>query len=118
MIKIPSGANIFPQSPILGVRSSYNDGVNWQTDKYMLSSGGTDPVKVSIGNSITVNDAGSTTLNINEVDPEIKQKFAAIKVGDIVKGNPAPEKPAPNPIQDGTTVTAVNPPVGTRLNTP
>ena len=112
MIKIPSGANIFPQSPILGVRSSYNDGVNWQTDKYMLSSGGTDPVKVSIGNSITVNDAGSTTLNINEVDPEIKQKFAAIKVGDIVKGNPAPEKPAPNPIQDGTTVTAVNPPSG------
>ena len=41
--KIPSGANIFPQSPLKDVRSSYGDGVNWQNDKYILSSGGTAP---------------------------------------------------------------------------
>jgi hypothetical protein len=110
--KIPSGANVFAQSPLKAVPSSYGNG-EWQNDKYMLSSGGTDPIKVSIGNSITVNPAGSTTLNVNEVDPEIKEKIAAIKVGDIVIGRPAPN--VTNPIQDGTTVMAVKPPSGNPL---
>ena len=47
-IKIPSGANIFAQSPLKAVPSSYGDG-KWQNDKYMLSSGGTEPIKASIG---------------------------------------------------------------------
>jgi hypothetical protein len=110
--KIPSGANVFAQSPLKAVPSSYGNG-QWQNDKYMLSSGGTQPIKVSIGNSITVNPAGSKTLNINEVDPEVREKFAAIEVGDIVIGRPAPN--VTNPIQDGTTVTAVPPPSGNPL---
>jgi hypothetical protein len=52
-------------------------------------------------------------LNVNEVDPEIREKFAAIEVGDVVIGRPAPS--VTNPIQDGTTVTAVNPPSGNPL---
>jgi hypothetical protein len=47
-IKIPSGANIFAQSPIKGVPSSYGNG-HWQNDKYMLSSGGTAPISATIG---------------------------------------------------------------------
>ena len=41
--KIPSGANIFAQSPLKAVPSSYGNG-QWQNDKYMLSSGGTQPI--------------------------------------------------------------------------
>jgi hypothetical protein len=51
MAKIPSGANLFPQSPLLDVRSSYADGVTWTQNQYMLSSGGTEPVFVNIGSA-------------------------------------------------------------------
>ncbi len=47
-IKIPSGANIFPNSPLLGTLWAYNDGVHWQLNKYMLSSGGTAPISATI----------------------------------------------------------------------
>jgi hypothetical protein len=47
-IKIPSGANIFAQSPLKAVPSSYGNG-QWQNDKYMLSSGGTGPISATIG---------------------------------------------------------------------
>ena len=47
-IKIPSGANVFAQSPIKAVPSSYGDG-EWQNNKYMLSSGGTQPISATIG---------------------------------------------------------------------
>jgi hypothetical protein len=105
-IKIPSGANVFAQSPLKAVPSSYGDGINWQNDKYMLSSGGTDPIKASIGNSITVNPAGSTTLNLNKSDQQAKMAF--IKPKDIVTGVPDIHKTGPNPIQVGTTVISVD----------
>jgi hypothetical protein len=104
-IKIPSGANVFAQSPLKAVPSSYG-GIDWQTDKYMLSSGGTDPIKASIGNSITVNPAGSRTLNLNKSDQQAKMDF--IKPKDIVKGLPDSHKTGPNPIQEGTTVISVD----------
>ena len=47
-IKIPSGANIFAQSPIRNVVSSYIT-PEWQTNKFMLSSGGTQPRAATIG---------------------------------------------------------------------
>ncbi len=47
-IKIPSGANIFAQSPLKAVPSSYGNG-EWQNDKYMLSSGGARPISATIG---------------------------------------------------------------------
>jgi len=40
-IKIPSGANVFAQSPIRNVVTSYVNPLEWQTNKYVLSSGGT-----------------------------------------------------------------------------
>lgn len=107
MLKIPSGANLFPQSPLLNVRSSYYDDKNWDTQRYMLSSAGTDPVEVVIGNSIDVNKKGSKVLNLNKSD--IQSKFGFIKPGDMVRGNPDIHKAGPNPIKEGTTVVSVNP---------
>ncbi len=111
MIKIPSGANIFPQSPILDVRSSYSDGVSWQLNKYMLSSGGTDPVFVTIGwAGGTPDQSGSTTLHINLIESD---KIAFIKPGYLVTGVPPDSPPTPNPIKAGTTVTGVDIKAGT-----
>ena len=39
-LKLPSGANVFAQSPLKATPSSYGDG-QCQNDKYLLSSGGT-----------------------------------------------------------------------------
>jgi hypothetical protein len=100
-IKIPSGANIFAQSPLKATPSSYGDD-QWQNGKYMLSSGGTAPIKVNIGNSSIVNLAGKVTLNLNNLEPQAKMNF--IKPGYIVTGFPGRDKTGPNPIQVGTTV--------------
>jgi hypothetical protein len=100
-IKIPSGANIFAQSPLKATPSGYGNN-QWQNDKYMLSSGGTAPIKVNIGNSIKINLARSFTLNLNNLEPQAKMDF--IKPGYIVSGLPARDKPGPNPIQVGTRV--------------
>lgn len=103
-IKIPSGANIFPQSPLLGVTSSYTDGT-WQGNKYLLSSGGTGALFAGIGWAGTVsNPAGSTTLNLNKLDA--KEKIDFVEAGQIVAGRPATG--IKNPIAEGTKVVSVD----------
>ncbi|MBV8485224.1 MAG: hypothetical protein JO077_20455 [Verrucomicrobia bacterium] len=100
--KIPGGANIFAESPLKGVLSSYNDGINWQTNKYMLSSGGTVPVSATIGWAGGKPDLPpSTTLHVL-LDTD---KLAFIHKGYLVTGNPPGNPPTQaNPIQPGTTV--------------
>jgi hypothetical protein len=107
-MKIPSGANVFAQSPIKGVPSSYGDGT-WETDKYMLSSGGTAPIQTAIGWSGTVNNQpGSTVINLDSINTQAK--FAFIQPGYAVEGlPPAGNKGIRNPIQPGTTVVKVHP---------
>jgi hypothetical protein len=109
-IKIPSGANIFAQSPIKGVPSSYGNG-QWQNDKYMLSSGGTLPISATIGWAGGTPDlAGSTILHLN---PAERDKIDFLQGGYLVQGRPPEEPPQTNPIQDGTTVTGVDKTAGT-----
>jgi hypothetical protein len=104
-IKIPSGANIFAQSPIKAVPSSYGDG-QWQNDKYMLSSGGTAPISATIGwAGGTPDSAGSTILHLNLAE---HRKIAFLEKKYLVEGRPPVSPPLPNPIQDGTTVTHVD----------
>jgi len=121
-IKIPSGANIFAQSPLKAVPTSYGNG-QWQNDKYMLSSGGSAPIKTTIGwAGGTPDQRGSTILHL-AVDE--LPKIAFLAQGYHVIGVPPecaqacmPEcaqtcpRP-PNPIQDGTTVTDVDKAAGT-----
>ncbi len=111
-IKIPSGANIFASSPLKATPSSYGNGT-WQNDKYMLSSGGTAPIKVAIGwAGGTPDQKGSFTLHLNLAEPPAKIAF--LQKGYLVQGLPPNTKPpTPNPIQAGTTVMDVNQPKGT-----
>jgi hypothetical protein len=109
-IKIPSGANIFAQSPLKAVPSSYGNGT-WQNDKYMLSSGGTGPISATIGwAGGTPDQPGSSILHLNLAEPD---KIAFLHKGYNVVGVPPDKPPLPNPIQDGTTVTAVDQTKGT-----
>jgi hypothetical protein len=110
-IKIPSGANVFAQSPIKATPSSYGDG-QWQNDKYMLSSGGTKPISATIGwAGGTPDQSGSTILHVNKAaEPD---KFAFIEKGYLVKGVPPDQPPTPNPIQSGTTVVSIDATNGT-----
>jgi hypothetical protein len=109
-IKIPSGANIFAQSPIKAVPSSYGNG-QWQNDKYMLSSGGTAPISATIGWAGGTPDLPpSTILHLNLAEPD---KIAFLRNGYLVQGRPPENPPTPNPIQDGTTVTDVDKTAGT-----
>ena len=92
--KIPSGANVFAQSPLKAVPSSYGNG-QWQNDKYMLSSGGTQPIKAAIGwAGGTPDPPGQDILHLNILDPNEREKIAFLQVGYLVKGPPA--GPAPN----------------------
>ena len=89
-IKIPSGANIFPQSPIKNVHSSYGN-AQWQNDKYMLSSGGTGPIEATIGwAGGTPDERGSTTLHLTCAEPN---KIDFIAKGYLVKGVPPGNPP-------------------------
>jgi hypothetical protein len=109
-IKIPSGANIFAQSPLKAVPSSYGNG-EWQNDKYMLSSGGIAPISATIGwAGGTPDQPGSTTLHLNLAEPH---KIAFVAKGYLVVGRPPESPKLPNPIQDGTTVTDVDKTAGT-----
>jgi hypothetical protein len=109
-LKIPSGANVFAQSPLKAVPSSYGNG-QWQTDKYMLSSGGTQPIKAGIGwAGGTPDSKGSTILHLSLAEPA---KIAFLQKGYLVKGLPPDKPPTPNPIQPGTTVTDLNRTAGT-----
>ena len=96
-IKIPSGANIFAQSPLKAVPSSYGNG-QWQNDKYMLSSGGTEPIAATIGwAGGTPDQQGSTTLHLNLAEPH---KIAFLAKGYLVIGpsrrRPLPRYPIPS----------------------
>jgi len=97
-IKIPAGQNIFAQSPIADVRSSYNN------NTYMLSSGGDTktPIFVNIGGEGTASSGTTLTLSRNADINTIN----FIKPGYIVVGHPPGNNP--NPIQDGTKVVSVN----------
>ncbi len=111
-IKIPSGANIFAQSPLKAVPTSYGNG-EWQNDKYMLSSGGAGPIEATIGwAGGTPDKRGSEILHLNHVaEPH---KFDFIAKDYLVIG--VPPNPPPrilNPIQDGTTVLGVDKSAGT-----
>jgi hypothetical protein len=109
-IKIPSGANIFAQSPIKAVPSGYGNG-QWQNDKYMLSSGGTKPTSATIGwAGGTPDPKGSRTLHLSRAEPD---KIAFIESSYLVKGVPPVTPKLPNPIQDGTTVLSVDKTKGT-----
>lgn len=98
-IKIPSGANIFAQSPIKAVRSSYSDGVHWKYDRYMLSSGGTEPISMAMGAAINSESSG-TTLSLNPSEDPEKFKF-------IAKDFSITTDLKPNPLQKDTTITEV-----------
>ncbi len=98
-IKIPSGANVFAQSPIKNVQSSYKDGINWQNDKYMLSSGGTEAISFAIGAAGDRDSKGKTLELANDGD---KQKFTFLKPGFLVTTDKKP-----NPLQEGTRVVEV-----------
>ena len=103
-IKIPSGANIFAQSPLRNVDSSYKDG-QWQNDKFMLSSGGAKPKAATIGwAGGTPDQPGQNILHLNILDPKEREKIAFLEEGYLVKGNPGGNPPRPNPIQPGTTL--------------
>lgn len=108
-IKIPSGANIFAQSPLKATPSSYGDGT-WQKDKYMLTSGGAEPISTTIGWSGTKSaQVGDKILTLDFNDKEAADKMAFIKKGYAVEGRP-PEPNGvadPNPIANGTTVDEV-----------
>jgi hypothetical protein len=105
-IKIPSGANVFAESPLRNTRSSYDN------EKYMLSSGGTGPISVTIGWAGGKPDLPpSTTLHLLLAE---KDKIAFVQKGYGVNGNPPGNPPTqPNPIQPGTTVTGVDTAAGT-----
>ncbi len=98
-LKIPSGANIFAQSPLRDVHSSYKDGVNFEHDRYMLSSGGSEAISVPIG-AVGGEIAGASTIAL---DPgENERKFAFLKKDLLVSTNEG------GVIKPGTTITAVN----------
>ncbi|MFO1460687.1 MAG: hypothetical protein U1G08_14940 [Verrucomicrobiota bacterium] len=96
-IKIPAGQNLFAQSPLAGALSSY-DVLN---NHFMLSSGGTAPIRVNVGGQ---GDASSgTVLTLSPLGPV--SNVLAIQPGDAVIGYaPAGQ---PNPIPPKTFVTAI-----------
>ncbi|MBX3734199.1 MAG: hypothetical protein KF791_16610 [Verrucomicrobiae bacterium] len=96
-VKIPAGQNIFAQSPLAGALSSY-DVLN---NHFMLSSGGTAPIRVNIGGQGTVATGNVLTLSPNEDVSKVLQ----IQPGFAVIGHPPAGQQ--NPIQPGTTVTQV-----------
>jgi hypothetical protein len=107
-IKIPGGANIYAQSPIIGVASSYVT-PDWQTNKYMLSSGGTEAIFAAIGwAGGTPDKVGSDIVHLTLNEPD---KIAFLQNGDIVTSSPNKDKI--DPIQTGTTVTHVDEMAGT-----
>src|SRR5262249_26995273 len=101
-LKIPSGANVFAQSPLKDVRSSYGTG-DFRNAKYMLSSGGTKPVSVPIGWAGNITDpAGSFIVHLNLVE---RDRFPLLDKDNIVRGITTP--PLPSPVQDGTTLVEI-----------
>jgi hypothetical protein len=97
-IKVPSGANIFPQSPMkgLGARSSYDN------EKYLLSSGGTGKISVTMG--AEGDQSGLENNQIRLTKNGDQSPLAFIQIGYLATGNTA----GTNPIPSDTTVTAID----------
>ena len=96
--KIPAGQNIFAQSPLADVRSSY------QNNAYMLSSGGdiNTPIFVNIGGQ--GNPSSGTTLPLSSSEPA--SKFDFVQPGFSIVGRPPTGQP--NPIQPDTKVVSID----------
>lgn len=107
-IKIPSGANVFAQSPLKAVPSSYIKGGDWASNTYMLSSGGTNAIFVGIAGGATVTQPPQDVIYLSETEPADKFQFLSDaiknKVVLTVVGRPPGNPPAPNPIAKDTTV--------------
>jgi hypothetical protein len=97
-LKIPAGQNIFAQSPLAGVLSSY-DVTN---SHFMLSSGGPGPIRINIGGQ--GNASSGTTLTLSPNEDINKVKF--LQPGFTVVGYP--QKGNKNPIQPGTKIVKVH----------
>jgi hypothetical protein len=98
-IKIPSGANIFPQSPRNingGDRSSYD------TLKYLLSSGGTEKISETIAAEGDQSGLAPNQVRLSQNEPP--SKIAFVQVGQVATANTVNT----NPIPAGTSVTAVD----------
>jgi hypothetical protein len=106
-VKIPSGASLFPQSPLLNVRSNYADGTDWKAERYMLSSGGNDPVVVNIGAEGGQASNRSKDLVLSGGTPAEKFTFLknimAAKLEPVIEAH-SPNKDA-NPFPKDTKVT-------------
>ncbi|MBL9172702.1 MAG: hypothetical protein JNL10_04135 [Verrucomicrobiales bacterium] len=96
-IKIPAGQNVFAQSPLAGALSSY-DVLN---NHFMLSSGGTAPIRVNIGGQGTASTGNVLTLS--PLGPV--SNVLALQPGDTVIGYAPPGQS--NPIQPGTILTDI-----------
>lgn len=105
-IKIPSGANIFAQSPLKKTPSSYIKGGDWATNIYMLSSGGTNATFVGIAGSAKVSEPPSKVIYLADSEPIEKIQF--LKKDMIVQGNPPDKPPTPNPIDKDTLIDSVD----------
>jgi hypothetical protein len=109
-IKIPSGANVFAESPLLNKPGSYGNS-DWRNDKFMLSSGGTEPVRAT-GNWSGVPPAdqpGSVTLHLlpPASSQDAKDILDFIHPGYLVTGNPNAGET--DPIKSGgTTVVSID----------
>ena len=97
-IKIPSGANIFPQSPGKGTgdRSSYDN------EKYMLSSGGTEKIAETIAAEGDQSHLANNQVRLSQNEPQ--SKIAFVQMGYVATANTTGK----NPIPPGTTVKAVD----------
>jgi hypothetical protein len=93
-LKIPAGQNIFAQSPLAGALSSYDVTNN----HFMLSSGGTDPIRVNIGGVGTASSGDLLYLSPNEDVNKVQQ----LRPGFTVQGYPPQGQH--NPIQPGTKI--------------
>ncbi len=98
-IKIPSGANIFPQSPRNingGDRSSYD------SLKYLLSSGGTEKISETIAAEGDQSGLAPNQVRLSQNEPA--SKIAFVQVGQVATANTVNT----NPIPAGTSVTAAD----------
>src|SRR5262249_12649834 len=78
-------------------------GVSWQLNKYMLSSGGTDPVFANLG-AEGVQDPDTKILTLSASEPQDKMNF--VKKDFIVMAHPPGSNT--NPIKKDTTVQSVD----------
>jgi hypothetical protein len=79
-LKIPSGANIFPGSPLKGDgdRSSYDN------EKYLLSSGGTGKISIAIG--VSADQSGLAAKQVRLSPGELQSKIDFIEVDQTATG--------------------------------